>query len=437
MLLKSTRDSSPLVNFSEAVANGLAPDGGLYVPVEYPKFSLSYWQEFRGKTIKEIAFRFFKEFLSDDFDLALLRKICDEVFTFEAPVIPLADRAGVMELFHGPTFAFKDFGARFMARILPYCKKSEDGTAITVLTATSGDTGAAVAHGFYGVDGVTAVILYPKGKVSPLQERQFATLGGNVHAIAVDGTFDDCQRMVKEAFADTALRDRMNLTSANSINIARLLPQMVYYIGAWSMIPQAVAGKGLTFVVPSGNFGNLVAGIMVSRMALPGVRFIAATNANDVVPKYLSGADFEPRTSVQTISNAMDVGNPSNFERLRSLFGSDQELREFLTGHAVSDETTRDVIKRVWERHKYIADPHTATGLEVWNNLMSKPEFQGRYGVVLGTAHPAKFREVMDEILPEHIKLPNRLAELQEKELLSVECPADINELRNILESLT
>lgn len=430
MLFKSTRDASPLVHFSEAVANGLAPDGGLYVLVDYPKFNLAYWQEFRGKSTREIAFRFFKELLADDFDQALLRKICDDVFTFEAPVIPLADRAGIMELFHGPTLAFKDFGARFMARVLPYCKRTDDGSPITVLTATSGDTGAAVAHGFHGVDGVRVVILYPGGKVSPLQERQIATLGGNVHAIAVDGTFDDCQRLVKEAFADESLRSRLNLTSANSINIARLLPQMVYYISAWSMIPQAVAGKGLTFVVPSGNFGNLVAGIMVSRMAIPGVRFIAATNANDVVPRYLAGATYEPRASVQTLSNAMDVGNPSNFERLRSLFGSDQELREFLTGHAVSDETTRNVIRKVWERHKYIADPHTATGLEVWNNLMGQPEFMGRYGVVLGTAHPAKFREVIDEVVPGVLKLPAQLEQLLDKPVLSSKMGAKIGELK-------
>jgi threonine synthase len=425
MLFQSTRRAAPIVTFSEAVARGLAPDGGLYVPVEYPLFPMSFWQNLRGSDIHEIAYKLFKEFLIDELDHAQLKSICTEVFSFQAPIVPIADRAGVMELFHGPTLAFKDFGAGFMAKVLPLCKKSSNDRPITVLTATSGDTGAAVARGFFGIEGVQVVILYPKGKVSPLQERQFATLGDNITAVSVDGTFDDCQRLVKDAFSDENLVQDFNLTSANSINIARLLPQMVYYVYAWSMIPMGAAGKGITFVVPSGNFGNLVAGLMITKMGLPGVKFIAATNSNDTVPSYLSGEKFEPKKSVQTISNAMDVGNPSNFERLTSIFdNNDTVIRENLRGYSVDDEKTKSVIKRVWVRHKYLVDPHTATGLEVWNNVMSQPENLGRFGIVLSTAHPAKFREVIDEVLPDVLQLPATLQDLNSKELLNIDMGA-------------
>ena len=425
MLFQSTRRAAPIVTFTEAVARGLAPDGGLYVPVDYPHFPMSFWQNLRGLEIHEIAYKIFKEFLIDEFDHALLKSICKEVFSFKVPVVPIADRAGVMELFHGPTLAFKDFGAGFMAKVLPLCKKSSNNRPITVLTATSGDTGAAVAQGFFGIDGVRVVILYPKGKVSPLQERQFATLGGNITAVSVDGTFDDCQKLVKDAFSDEQLVQDFNLTSANSINIARLLPQMVYYVYAWSMIPLGAAGKGITFVVPSGNFGNLVAGLMIAKMGLPGVKFIAATNSNDTVPSYLSGEKFVPKKSVQTISNAMDVGNPSNFERLTSIFdNNDSMIRENLRGYSVDDEKTKDVIKRVWARHKYLVDPHTATGLEVWNNVMSQPENLGRFGIVLSTAHPAKFREVIDKVLPDVLKLPKVLQDLNSKELQNIDMGA-------------
>lgn len=435
MLLRSTRNASPIASFPEAVSRGLAPDGGLYVPEVYPKFPLSFWQNLRGLQSHEIAYTLFKELLITDFDHAILKSVTCDAFSFEDRVIPLADRAAVMELFHGPTLAFKDYGARFMARILPYCERPRNNRPITVLTATSGDTGAAVADGFFGVDGVRAIILYPKGKVSPLQERQIATLGGNITAIAVDGTFDDCQRLVKEAFNDRELVETANLTSANSINIARLLPQMIYYIHAWTQLPMGLTAKGLTFVVPSGNFGNLTAGLMVSKMGLPGVHFMVATNSNDVVPQFLNGSEYNPRASVSTVSNAMDVGHPSNFERLRSIFdNNDASIREALPGYSVDDETTRTVIRKVWEKHRYLVDPHTATGLEVWNNHMSKGVNQGRYGVVLGTAHPAKFREVIDEVVPGVLKLPVQLENLLEKPVLSKKMGVDMGELKDILD---
>ncbi len=435
MLLRSTRNASPLASFPEAVSRGLAPDGGLYVPEVYPRFTLSFWQNLRGMSTHEIAFAFFKELLSTDFDHASLKSVTRDAFSFDNRIIPLVDRAAVMELFHGPTLAFKDYGARFMARIMPYCERPDNERPITVLTATSGDTGAAVADGFYGVDGVRAIILYPKGKVSPLQERQIATLGGNITAVAVDGTFDDCQRLVKEAFYDKELVETANLTSANSINIARLLPQMIYYIHAWTQLPMGLTAKGLTFVVPSGNFGNLTAGLMVAKMGLPGVHFMVATNANDVVPQFLNGIDYNPRASVSTISNAMDVGHPSNFERLRSIFdNNDAAIREALPGYSVDDDTTRTVIRKVWEKHRYLVDPHTATGLEVWNNYMSKGVNQGRYGVVLGTAHPAKFREIIDEVVPGTLKLPAQLEKLLEKPVLSKKMGVDMGELKKILD---
>lgn len=431
MLLRSTRNASPLVNFPEAVSRGLAQDGGLYVPNVYPKFPLSFWQHLRGMSTHEIAYALFKELLITDFDHAILKSVTKDAFSFEDRIIPLVDRAAVMELFYGPTLAFKDYGARFMARILPYCERPDNDRPITVLTATSGDTGAAVADGFYGVDGVRAIILYPKGKVSPLQERQIATLGGNITAIAVDGTFDDCQRLVKEAFTDRELVETANLTSANSINIARLLPQMIYYIHAWTLLPMGITAKGLTFIVPSGNFGNLTAGLMAAKMGLPGVHFMVATNANDVVPQFLHGNDYQPRPSVSTVSNAMDVGNPSNFERLRSLFDdNDATIRESLPGFSVSDATTREVIGKVWAKHRYLIDPHTATGLEVWNNHMSKGANQGRYGVILGTAHPAKFPEVIDQVVPGVLKLPVELENILEKPVLSKEMGVDMGALK-------
>lgn len=436
MKLISTAGSPTTVTFKEAVAHGLAPDGGLYMPIDLPVLPVSFWQGLRGKRVHEIASLLLKTVISDEFDEAFIDELCADAFNFEVPIIPLTDRAGVMELFHGPTLAFKDFGARFMARIMPECKVSNNGRPLTVLTATSGDTGAAVAQGFHGVEGVRVFVLYPEGKVTPLQERQFSTLGGNVTSLAVNGTFDDCQRMVKEAFSDATLSRDYNLTSANSINIARLLPQMIYYVSAWSVLPPAIVLPGITFVVPSGNFGNLTAGLFAWKMGLPGVRFISSTNANDIVPKFIENGSFEPRASVQTISNAMDVGNPSNFDRILAIFDNDHtKLRGFLGAAAVSDETTRDVIRKVWARHRYLVDPHTATGLEVWNNMHQLPHFNNSYGVILSTAHPAKFIETMEEAVPGETRIPERLSALSDKEVLSKHIPADVSILRELITS--
>jgi threonine synthase len=434
MLLKSTRGGSPEVTFTEAVARGLAPDGGLYMPVQIPVMPLRYWEDLRGRPVSEVAAQLLETLIGDEFDREFLQELARDAFDFDLPVVKLSDRTGVLELFHGPTLAFKDFGARFMARIMPRCKVSENGNELTILTATSGDTGAAVAQGFHGVAGLRAFILYPAGKVSPLQERQFSTLGGNITAVAVDGTFDDCQRMVKEVFADAELSARYNLTSANSINIARLFPQMIYYVASWATLPPPVAYGGVTFVVPSGNFGNLTAGMMAARMGLPNVQFMAATNANDVVPAFLDGGDFTPRASVATISNAMDVGNPSNFERLLHLFDGDSAaLRAALPGDRVDDAMTRSVIREVYQRHRYVVDPHTATGLEVWRRYGMGPAYAKRFGVVLATAHPAKFIEVMEQEIPGQTVIPDRLAALRDKEVLSVPISARASELSALL----
>lgn len=417
MRYTSTRNPSLATDFATAVKRGLAPDGGLYVPSENRSQTTDNRSHWLSKYIPA---------LSD----SELTTITDSAFNFPSPLIRLDDRTSVLELFHGPTMAFKDFGARFMARILP--KLHTSGAPLTILTATSGDTGAAVAQGFHGVDGVHVFVLYPSGKVSPLQEAQFTTLGGNITALEVDGTFDDCQRLVKQAFGDAELHAALTLTSANSINIARLLPQGEYY-------RRAVADAGrpaseLTFVVPSGNFGNLTAGLMASRDSFPEVTFFAATNANDVVPQYLHGYPFTPRGSVQTLSNAMDVGHPSNFERLLWMFdGDDARLRGEIGGLGVSDADTRAAIKATYDRFGYVADPHTATGLHAWAKVRDQPRYAGKHGIVLATAHPAKFKVVMDEVLPGVVEIPERLAAHGRREKKSVKIGPEFDGFRSIL----
>ncbi len=420
MIYTSTRNPSLATDFATAVKRGLAEDGGLFVPVG------------RGTTDSRfpITDSHWLSTYIEELSSSELSEITEDAFNFPSPLVRLDDRTSVLELFHGPTMAFKDFGARFMARILP--KLHTSGAPLTILTATSGDTGAAVAQGFHGVEGVDVFVLYPSGKVSPLQEAQFTTLGGNITALEVDGTFDDCQRLVKMAFNDGELQAALTLTSANSINIARLLPQGEYY-------RRAVRDAGrpaseLTFVVPSGNFGNLTAGLMASRDAFPDVTFFAATNANDVVPRYLHGHPFTPRGSVQTVSNAMDVGHPSNFERLLWMFdGDDSKLREDIGGLGVTDADTRVAIKDTFDRFGYVADPHTATGLHAWSQVRNQSRYAGKHGIVLATAHPAKFMDVMEDVLPGVVSIPERLAERARHPKMSIEIGAEFGELKAIL----
>ena len=417
----STRNAAQRVSLKEAVLCSLPPDNGLYMPERIPVLDADFWHEWRDLTFQEIAFRVAQAFFGGDMPATELRSIVDEVLTFEAPLVPLTGHEYILELFHGPTLAFKDFGARFMARLMGWLTR-DDEKLLTVLVATSGDTGGAVAHAFHDVPGIRVVILYPRGKVSGLQEKQLTTLGGNITALEVEGTFDDCQRLVKAALLDTGLAGRLQLTSANSINISRLVPQIFYYIHSVRQLP---VGIEPVMVVPSGNLGNLTAGLLAERLGLKVRQFIAANNRNDVLTQYLAGHPYAPRPSQVTLSNAMDVGAPSNFARMLSLFDDDQDaMRRRVSGCTVSDEATRAAILEVASTHDYILDPHGAVGwcaAKQWQ--LTHPETTT---VVLETAHPAKFPEVLDDVLgPGRVEIPERLACLATKAKQAISMPAD------------
>ena len=421
MRLVSTRTPELGATFVEAAQAGLAPDGGLFVPVAIPRFADVpdlLRLDFATRSA-EILHRL----LGDEFSRAVVEQLARSAFTFPAPLVPVDGRIGALELFHGPTLAFKDFGARFLARVLAL---GAEGQRRTVLTATSGDTGAAVASAFHGLPGVQVVVLYPAGRVSPLQERQFATCGGNVLALAVDGAFDDCQRLVKGAFEDAELVARLGLTSANSINIARLLAQTLYYFEGTA---QVKGDAPLVASVPSGNFGNLTAGLWAQRMGAPISAFVAATNANRVVPDYLDTGVYQPKASVATLSNAMDVGSPSNWERIFALFGGDHQAMAaaFRWGSCTDAETERIVIDL--DRAGYLADPHGAVACRVLQANLR----EGEQGVFLATAHPAKFMEALAPALGRDIPLPKSLSDLLELPLLNEPLAADQAALRRRL----
>lgn len=408
----STNDRSLRVDLKEAILRSLPADNGLYMPVELPSLPDSFWDSYRDLSFQEIGFQVAKAFFGEDVPDEALGKMVDGTLEFDAPVVKIAEQDYILELFHGPTLAFKDFGARFMARLMAWLTRDED-QMLTVLVATSGDTGGAVASAFHHVPGTRVVILYPKGKVSGLQEKQLTTLGGNITALEVDGSFDDCQTLVKSAFLDRELSEQLNLTSANSINLSRLVPQSFYYIHAARQLNQGVLP---TFVVPSGNFGNLTAGLLAMKLGLPVEQFVAATNINDVVPSYLESGEYKPRPSVATISNAMDVGAPSNFVRLKELFGDCfEELRDHISGLAFDDEQTRAAIREVKETTGYTIDPHGAVGwlaARAWRQ--ANPDATT---ITLETAHPAKFLDVMDGQLGKGVvEIPERLAVLADKE---------------------
>lgn len=410
---------------------GLAPDGGLYMPEEIPVLPDSFWSSLKELSFNEIAFEMAKPYFGEELSDEKLNSVINDAFNFPVPITPVEGNNFVLELFHGPTLAFKDFGARFMARLFSEQAK-KDQQEVTILVATSGDTGSAVAHGFYKVDGVKVCLLFPKGKVSNLQEQQMATLGENVTALEVEGVFDDCQRLVKQAFIDDELNSKMQLSSANSINIARLLPQSFYYAYAVSVLQK----KGIeipVFSVPSGNFGNLTGGLLAMKMGMPAKHFLAATNVNDVVPEYLKGDQFQPRDSVQTISNAMDVGNPSNFVRIKYLFGdSDSAIRDQITGYSYTDEETRETIREIFEKFSYLLCPHTAIGYRASN------EYQTERGmkiptVTLATAHPVKFRDVIEPEINQEIDVPDRLKVWLEKEKKSTSIGCDFEGFKEFL----
>lgn len=406
MRFYSTNSTANFTSLKEAVLQGLASDNGLYMPESIPVFPPAYFQSIHEQTFGQIAFTVASEFTSGDVPPEALQDIIDQTLAFDAPLVEIEDSISALELFHGPTMAFKDFGARFMSRLLRYFS-SADKREVVILVATSGDTGSAVANGFLGVPGIRVVVLYPSRKVSDIQEKQFTTLGGNITAVEVLGTFDDCQRLVKQAFLDRALRDLFFLTSANSINIARLIPQSFYYFYAYAK--RKNRRLPVVFAVPSGNFGNLTGGLLAMRMGLPVEKFVAATNVNDVVPEYLITGKMEPRPSKQTISNAMDVGNPSNFARLMDLYGGAlEDIRNDIEGYAFTDEETSAAMRMVWQRFHYMLDPHGAIGyLGLKKYLSAHPGDCN--GIFLETAHPAKFTDVVENAIGESVPLPETL----------------------------
>ena len=400
MICVSTRGKAPAVSLKEAVLAGLAPDGGLYVPQAIPVMPAAWWKALSGKSFHDVAIAIALELAGDEFDQATVTNLVREALNFPVRIVQLEKGLGVLELFHGPTFAFKDFGARVLARIM--AKVNDGGAPITVLVATSGDTGSAVANAFAGVAGTRVVVLYPEGKISAVQEAQITTLGGNVTAIAVQGTFDDCQRLAKEAFADASLQARLRLTSANSISLGRLLPQVFYYAYAAVQTP---VDKPLTVSVPCGNFGNLVAGVIAWKMGAPITCFRAPTTINDTVPRYFESGRVEPRPSVQTMANAMDVGDPSNLERLQWLFGGDlAAMKAVITTSRHTDDEVRKAIAKLYDKYGYVADPHTAIG------YLGVPDKRQGLAVFLSTAHPAKFRDVVEPVIGKEVPLPDPLA---------------------------
>lgn len=403
MICISTRGHAPPVPFAQAVLTGLAPDGGLYVPEALTPRPADWWEQQRGRSFQDVAADLATVLLQDEFAPATIRRLILDGLNFPIPILSLREGLAVVELFHGPTFAFKDVGARMLARWMAEIQSKSEGD-LTVLVATSGDTGSAVAQAFYGVPRTRVVVLYPDGLVSAVQEAQFATLGGNVTALAVQGTFDDCQRMVKEAFSDAYLTRRLKLTSANSISLGRLLPQTLYYAYAAAQQPP---GRRVIFSVPSGNFGNLVAGVMAWRLGAPIDKFVAATTINDTVPRYLETGRLEPRRSVPTVANAMDVGNPSNLERLQWLFGNDLDaMRAMIFASVHTDGEVRAAIRELHERYSYVADPHTAIGY-----LGATCDSVVAMHLFLATAHPAKFREVVEPAIGGVVPIPRTLAD--------------------------
>jgi threonine synthase len=430
MRYRSTARIAPLTSLRGAVLRGLAPDGGLYMPAEIARRSPQELEEFRRLPFTEVCFRVARPFAAPDVPEEVLWQVVSEAISFPVKLVSLSPGLHILELFHGPTLAFKDFGARFMARLMGYFVRDET-RALTVLVATSGDTGSAVGQGFLGVPGIRVVILYPSKRISEAQEKQFTTLGENITALEVAGTFDDCQRLVKQAFADAELNKRAFLTSANSINIGRLLPQMFYHVAAYRQLP--VASVPLIVSVPSGNFGNLTAGIFAKRIGLPVAKFIASTNTNDVVPEYLRTGEFHPRAAQATYSNAMDVGSPNNFPRLLDLCRNRLEyVQKEIWGHGATDEETLAAMKMLHQRFGYIADPHTAVGVQGWEAYKlehAKPA----QGLVLATAHPAKFPEVVMKAIGTAPPLPDRLGAYLKREKLSLPMSSRYEDFKEFL----
>ncbi|MDI9220495.1 threonine synthase [Pantoea sp. EA-12] len=425
MKLYNLKDHNEQVSFAQAVKQGLGSQQGLFFPLELPEFELTDIDAMLEMDFVSRSSKILSAYIGDEVAAHQLAERVKNAFAFPAPVAKVSDDVACLELFHGPTLAFKDFGGRFMAQMLSYVSGADE--QITILTATSGDTGAAVAHAFYGMENVRVVILYPQGKISPLQEKLFCTLGGNIETIAVEGDFDACQALVKQAFDDEELKKAIGLNSANSINISRLLAQICYYFEAVAQLPQEQRNQ-LVVSVPSGNFGDLTAGLLAKSLGLPIKRFIAATNANDTVPRFLGNGEWQPNATVATLSNAMDVSQPNNWPRVEELFRRKTWRLTDLVSGAVSDETTKSTMRELAEIG-YISEPHAAIAYRMLRDNLQ----EGEFGLFLGTAHPAKFKESVDEILGQELPLPPELAERAELPLLSHNLKADFAELRKFL----
>ena len=437
----STNGKAPIADLRKAVVKGLAEDRGLYMPEGIKILPKIFFDNIQDMSFQQIAYNVASAFFGDDVDLDALQDIVYDTLSFDCPVVKVEDNIYSLELFHGPTLAFKDVGARFMARLLRYFtqkNQSSHNNLINVLVATSGDTGSAVANGFLGVEGIHVYVLYPKGKVSPIQECQFTTLGKNITAIEVDGVFDDCQALVKSAFMDEELNRHMMLTSANSINVARFLPQAFYYFNAYARMKALGKADNLVMCVPSGNFGNICSALFGHAMGLPMKRFIAANNANDIVYKYLQTGKYEPKASVQTLANAMDVGDPSNFARIINLYSQNNKLTDEATHHRItnlingatySDDQIRETMQQCYAATDYILDPHGACGYQALADSLQ----EGETGVFCETAHPAKFKEKVDDILGIDVEIPERLAAFMKGEKQSVPMTKDFDDFKRYL----
>ena len=402
----STNKKAPEATLKEAVIKGLASDRGLYMPRQIKRLPETFFEEIGNLTFQEIANQVAQAFFDEDVEKETLKQIVYDTLNFETPIVQVTPSIYSLELYHGPTLAFKDVGARFMARLLAYFIKKEKQNNVNVLVATSGDTGSAVANGFLEVEGIHVYVLYPKGKVSKIQESQFTTLGRNITAIEVDGTFDDCQALVKAAFMDEELNRKLYLTSANSINVARFLPQAFYYFNAYAQLQKQGKANQVVISVPSGNFGNITAGLFAKRMGLPVKRFIAANNSNDIFLQYLQTGQYTPRPSIATLANAMDVGDPSNFARILDLYGnSHKAITQEISGAAYNDKQIAQTLRDVYKKTKYLLDPHGACGYQALEDNLRKEET----GIFLETAHPAKFLETVEKIIEEKVEIPQRL----------------------------
>lgn len=425
----STNHNSDTASLEEAVVKGLAGDKGLFMPERINILPKQFYGNIENLSLKEISFTVAKALFGGDIDEGTLRDIVFDTMSFEIPAVIVSERIYSLELFHGPTLAFKDVGARFMARMLAHFLHKEDKKRVNVLVATSGDTGSAVANGFLGVKGIHVFVLYPKGKVSEIQEKQFTTLGRNITAIEVDGCFDDCQALVKTAFADKELCKEMVITSANSINVARFLPQSFYYFHAYAQLKKAGADN-IVVCTPSGNFGNLTAGLIAKKMGLPVKRFIAANNSNDIFLNYLNSGIYSPRPSIATIANAMDVGNPSNFARIMDIYKNNLEaVKSEISGAAYSDKDIAEEIKMVWESSHYLLDPHGACGHRALRENLKDEET----GIFLETAHPAKFKGTVEQIIGEHIEVPQRLQDFMKGEKRSISLSNKYSDFKRLL----